>query len=428
MTIQAWAALAIFLGVIILAASGRMKTATASLFGASVMVASGLLSSEDAVKAIDHNTVGLLVGMMIVVGILSKSGLFQYLAVKAIKVTGGRPILIFWILSLLTAVLSAFLDNVTTVLLVTPVVLSLCELISMNPLPLLLMELFASNIGGTATLIGDPPNMIIASVAGFSFNDFIVILAPVAAVILCATTAYVAFYYKSELKSDPDAAERLSEVDESKLIVNRPLMIKSVVIIVLVLVGFTTHRIFHLDASVVALTAAGALLAISLLDEGTILHNDVEWPTIIYFLSLFIMAGGLKANGVLEEASKLLTLLFAGNPLLMLMATLWISGLVCAFINNIAFTAIFVHIIGSMGQAAGVAPEPLYWALALGACLGGNGTYFGAAANAVVADFAARESIEIPFAAFSRIGLRIVFISLLISSAALLWIGRGLWM
>ena len=211
MTIQAWAALAIFLGVIILAASGRMKTATASLFGASVMVASGLLSSEDAVKAIDHNTVGLLVGMMIVVGILSKSGLFQYLAVKAIKVTGGRPILIFWILSLLTAVLSAFLDNVTTVLLVTPVVLSLCELISMNPLPLLLMELFASNIGGTATLIGDPPNMIIASVAGFSFNDFIVILAPVAAVILCATTAYVAFYYKSELKSDPDAAERLKD-------------------------------------------------------------------------------------------------------------------------------------------------------------------------------------------------------------------------
>lgn len=427
MTLQSWAALTIFLGTIVLAATGKMKTATASLLGASVMVASGLLSSEEAVKAIDHNTVGLLVGMMIVVGILSKSGLFQYLAVKAIKITGGRPLLIFWIISLLTAALSAFLDNVTTVLLVTPVVLSLCELIAMNPLPLLMMELFASNIGGTATLIGDPPNMIIASVAGFSFNDFIVVIAPVAVFILCAVTAYVSFYYKKEMKSDPEAAKRLCEVDESKLIVNRPLMIKSVAVIALVLVGFTMHRLFHIEASVVALTAAGVLLAISLLDEGTIIHNEVEWPTIIYFLSLFIMAGGLKATGVIEEASKLLTVLLAGNPLLMLLGILWISGLSCAFINNIAFTAIFVHIIESMAQAAAIPAGPLYWALALGACLGGNGTYFGAAANAVVADFAAKEGIDIPFAAFSKIGLRVVFISLLISSAALLWIGRVLW-
>ncbi|MDO4561932.1 MAG: ArsB/NhaD family transporter [bacterium] len=427
MTLQSWATLTIFLGTIVLAATGKMKTATASLLGASVMVASGLLSSEEAVKAIDHNTVGLLVGMMIVVGILSKSGLFQYLAVKAIKITGGRPLLIFWIISLLTAALSAFLDNVTTVLLVTPVVLSLCELIAMNPLPLLMMELFASNIGGTATLIGDPPNMIIASVAGFSFNDFIVVIAPVAVFILCAATAYVSFYYKKEMKSDPEAAKRLCEVDESKLIVNRPLMIKSVAVIALVLVGFTMHRLFHIEASVVALTAAGVLLAISLLDEGTIIHNEVEWPTIIYFLSLFIMAGGLKATGVIEEASKLLTVLLAGNPLLMLLGILWISGLSCAFINNIAFTAIFVHIIESMAQAAAIPAGPLYWALALGACLGGNGTYFGAAANAVVADFAAKEGIDIPFAAFSKIGLRVVFISLLISSAALLWIGRVLW-
>ncbi len=427
MTLQSWAALTIFLGTIVLAATGKMKTATASLLGASVMVASGLLSSEEAVKAIDHNTVGLLVGMMIVVGILSKSGLFQYLAVKAIKITGGRPLLIFWIISLLTAALSAFLDNVTTVLLVTPVVLSLCELIAMNPLPLLMMELFASNIGGTATLIGDPPNMIIASVAGFSFNDFIVVIAPVAVFILCAVTAYVSFYYKKEMISDPEAAKRLCEVDESKLIINRPLMIKSVAVIALVLVGFTMHRIFHIEASVVALTAAGVLLAISLLDEGTIIHNEVEWPTIIYFLSLFIMAGGLKATGVIEEASKLLTVLLAGNPLLMLLGILWISGLSCAFINNIAFTAIFVHIIESMAQAAAIPAGPLYWALALGACLGGNGTYFGAAANAVVADFAAKEGIDIPFAAFSKIGLRVVFISLLISSAALLWIGRVLW-
>ncbi|MDO5114724.1 MAG: ArsB/NhaD family transporter [Synergistaceae bacterium] len=428
MTLHSWAALFIFLGTIVLSASGKLKTATASLLGASLMVAGGLLPSEEAVKAIDHNTVGLLVGMMIVVGILSKSGLFQYLAVRAIKITGGRPMRIFWIISLLTAVLSAFLDNVTTVLLVTPVVMSLCELISMNPLPLLMMELFASNVGGTATLIGDPPNMIISSVAGFSFNDFIVVLAPWAIVTLCAATAYVGRYYKKELRSDPEAALRLREVDELKLIINRPLMIKSVVIMALVLAGFTLHRLFHIEASVVALTAAGLLLAVSLLDEGTIIHNEVEWPTIIYFISLFVMAGGLKATGVIEEASRLLTLLLAGSPLLMLLGTLWISGLACVFINNIAFTAIFVHIIESMAQAASIPPEALYWALALGACLGGNGSYFGAAANAVVADFAAKEGMEISFSAFSRIGMRVVFISLLISSAALLWIGRRLWL
>ena len=421
-------AVAVFVVVMITIMTEKLHRSLAAITGAMIVLALHVMPFDAAMEHIDFNTLGVLLGMMLFVSVVKLSGVFEFLAIKCARLAKGDPWKIMLLFVLLTAVLSAFLDNVTTVLLIGPMTLTVCKLLDVNPIPFFMTEILASNIGGTATLIGDPPNMIIASVAGFSFNDFIVILAPVAAVILCATTAYVAFYYKSELKSDPDAAERLSEVDESKLIVNRPLMIKSVVIIVLVLIGFTTHRIFHLDASVVALTAAGALLAISLLDEGTILHNDVEWPTIIYFLSLFIMAGGLKANGVLEEASKLLTLLFAGNPLLMLMATLWISGLVCAFINNIAFTAIFVHIIGSMGQAAGVAPEPLYWALALGACLGGNGTYFGAAANAVVADFAAREGIEIPFAAFSRIGLRIVFISLLISSAALLWIGRGLWM
>lgn len=422
---QAWAALLIFVASTAAAASGKVKTATASLIGASVMVASGIITAEYAAASIDYNTIGLLVGMMIVVGILSKSGLFQFLAVRAIKITGGKPLLIFGIIALLSAVLSAFLDNVTTVLLVTPVVLSLAELIEMKATPLLFMELFASNIGGAATLIGDPPNMIIGSAAGFSFNDFLITAAPPSVLVLVVVTAYAAFHFRGSLRSNPSAAARLEEVDEKKLIINRKLMIKSVIIIAAVLCGFVLHGIFHLEASVVALSAAGVLLAISALDEGTIIHNEVEWPTIIYFISLFIMAGGLRETGVLEQASKLLVMLLAGSPLYMLLGVLWIAGLSCLFINNIAFTAIFVNIIPSMAQAAGMEAMPLYWALALGACLGGNGTYFGAAANAVVTDMASREGINISFGQFAEIGIRVVIISLIISSAAVLYIGRA---
>lgn len=428
MTLHAWVALIIFLSVIAVSASGLLKTATASLIGASLMAAVGIVSPEEAVAAIDHNTIGLLTGMMIVVGVLSKSGLFQFLAVRSIKITGGRPMLIFWIVSLLTAVLSAFLDNVTTVLLVTPVVLSLCELIALDPLPFIIIELFASNIGGTATLIGDPPNMIVSSVAGFSFNDFLVTAAPVAILVLCAVTAYTGMYYKDRMKFNADAAKQLADVDERKLIVNKPLMIKSVVVMVCVLIGFTAHSIVHIEPSVVALAAAGILLALSLLDEKSIIHDDVEWPTLIYFISLFIMAGGLKAAGVITSAADVLVSLMAGRPIVMILGTLWVSGLVCTVINNIAFTAIFVQIIASMAQEAGIDAAPLYWALAFGACLGGNGTYFGAAANAVVVDFAAKEGMHITFASFTKAGMKTVFISLLIASAAILFISRSVWM
>ena len=424
MTVQAWCAIAIFTGTIFTIASGKLKTAAASLLGACSMIVLGLVESSQAVASIDHNTIGLLVGMMIVVSILSKSGLFQFLAVKAIKLTKGNAVLIFWIISVLTAVLSAFLDNVTTVLLVTPVVLSLCDLISMNPMPLLLMELFASNIGGTATLIGDPPNMIIASVAGFTFNDFIFVTAPVAIIVLAVVTAYMSRYFKDEIKSDPVASERLKEVDEHKLIINRPLMIKSVIVIAAVLLGFVLHSVIHIEASVVALTAAGVLLAISFIEEKSIIHEDIEWPTLIYFVCLFIMAGGLKATGAIDQIAVCLTSLMAGHEFLMIMGILWISGITCMFVNNIAFSAIFAQIIGTMAAAAGISPAPLYWALALGACLGGNGTYFGAAANAVAADFAAKEGMPISFNSFFKIGVRVVFISLVIASISMLIIAR----
>ena len=423
MDFRAWATLFIFIASLTLIAKGTLKAATASLLGASLMVFTGLISGEDAFASIDSNTIGLLVGMMIVVGILSKSGLFQFMAVKAIKLTKGNAVLIFWIISLLTATLSAFLDNVTTVLLVTPVVLSLCDLISMNPMPLLFAELFASNIGGTATLIGDPPNMIIGSAAGLSFNDFLMTATPVAIIVWAAVTELVALYYKRDIKSNPAASGRLNDVDESKLIVDRPLMIKSVIVIFFVLLGFILCRMIHVEASTVALTAAAVLLAVSFVDEGAIIHNDIEWPTLIYFISLFIMGGALRINGVIERMANLLTTALAGNPLLMLLGILWISGITCMFVNNIAYTTIFVSIVKAMASAAHMQATPLFWALAFGACLGGNGTYFGAAANAVVADFAAKEGMPVSFGSFFKLGIRTVLLSLVIASAALVVIG-----
>lgn len=419
MELRAWAALGIFVGVIVLIASGKVKATTATLLGAALMSFGGLVSGEQAVQAIDHDTIGLLVGMMIVVGILSKCGLFQYVAVKAVKVTGGSGPLILWAISLITMLLSAFLDNVTTMLLVTPVVLSLCDLISLEPLPLLLAEVFASNIGGTATLIGDPPNMIVGSVAGFSFNDFLKCAAPVAIVVWFAATWYLCFHFKKQLASvSRDATERLSHVEESRLITDKKLMIKSLVIMFLVLAGFVLQRQLHMEPASIALMAAAILLVISLVDEEMIIMSEVSWPTIIYFVSLFVMAGGLRATGVITAVAHGLISLLSGSQLLMLLGVLWVSGVACIFINNAAFVAIFVYVVAEMASATGMDARPLYWALALGACFGGNGSYLGAAANAVLASLAERNHIHVPFGYFMKLGTQIVLMSLVISSAA----------
>ena len=256
-----------------------------------------IVSGSEVSSHIDSNTVGLLVGMMVVVGILSKTGIFQYIAVKAIKVTKGNGTLILLSVSLITALLSAFLDNVTTVLLVSPVVVSLAELIKINPLPLLLCEVIASNIGGTATLIGDPPNMIIGSYAGFSFNDFIIHLSPLVVIVWVFVMAFLCWLYRKDLIADKEATERLREVNESRLIKDKGLMIRSCIVMAMVLIGFVFHHHIGITASVVALFAAGLLLAMSKLDDGEVIHKEVEWPTIVYFVSLFILVGGLQENG-----------------------------------------------------------------------------------------------------------------------------------
>lgn len=422
MEVRAWLSLGLFVLTILSIARGWLKASTAALVGASIMMLLKLVPGTATSQYIDSNTVGLLVGMMVVVGILSKTGLFQYVAIKAIKITKGNGILILLSISLITALLSAFLDNVTTVLLVSPVVISLAELIKMNPLPLLMTEVISSNIGGTATLIGDPPNMIIGSYANFSFNDFLTHLTPVVAVIWCFVMVFLCFYYRKDLNPDPDATKRLDDVDETRLIKDKMLMFKSGFIMLMILVGFFFHHHFGISASVVALTAAGILLAIAKLNDTEILQNEVEWPTIVYFVSLFILVGGLQENGVILYFASILTRLLSGSPILMILGVLWISGICCIFINNVAFAAMFVHVVSEMARAGGMPPEPLFWALALGSCLGGNGSYLGAAANAVLADCACRNGFDISFRSFMAVGCKVVFISLIISSAFLIFV------
>lgn len=420
MDTKAWIALALFLLTILSIARGWLKASTATLLGASTMMLFRIVSGSEVSSHIDSNTVGLLVGMMVVVGILSKTGIFQYIAVKAIKVTKGNGTLILLSVSLITALLSAFLDNVTTVLLVSPVVVSLAELIKINPLPLLLCEVIASNIGGTATLIGDPPNMIIGSYAGFSFNDFIIHLSPLVVIVWGFVMAFLCWLYRKDLIADKEATERLKEVNESRLIKDKGLMIRSCIVMAMVLVGFIFHHHIGITASVVALFAAGLLLAMSKLDDGEVIHKEVEWPTIVYFVSLFVLVGGLQENGVIVCFAEGLSGFLSGSPMVMILGILWISGLSCIFVNNVAFAAMFVHVVSEMARTAGMPPEPLYWALAMGCCLGGNGSYLGSAANAVLADFAERGGIPIPFGTFLSVGLKVVFISLTISSLFLL--------
>ena len=424
MDIRAWSALLIFAGVIILIASGKIRSTTATLLGASLMSITGLVSGDQIVASIDHNTVGLLVGMMIVVGILSKCGLFQYVAVKAVKITRGRGVFILWSISLITLLLSALLDNVTTILLVTPVILSLCDLIGLSPLPLLMTESFASTIGGTGTLIGDPPNMIIGSIAGLSFNDFLKVMTPTALAVWILVTLFLSRIYRGELKRvNSDATSRLNDVDETKLITDRPLMYKALTVVFFVLLAFVLQRQLHIEPAVSALTAAAVLLFITGIDDNLIIRDEVGWPTIIYFICLFVMGGGLRETGVISAVAQGMTRLFAGQHLLMALGVLWVSGIACIFINSAAFAAIFVYVVAEMVQATGMSPHPLYWALALGTCLGGNGTFLGAAANAVMAGLARKNQIDISFGYFMGVGLRVVLISMAVSSVAvcLIW-------
>lgn len=395
------------------------------LLGATATIIFGILSQNNGyhgnfdpnyfINYIDFNVIFLLVSMMIIVNITAKSGVFNWLANELLKFTKGKPKLVLLTLGLATAFASAFLDNVTTVILIMPVTFIIAKELDINPIPLLLTEIITSNIGGTATLIGDPPNIIIGSAAGLSFGDFLIELTGIIFVILLVSLGILAFLFRKELTTSPENMQNIKKIDNSKTITDKKLMIRSTTVLVLVILGFLLHGIIHLQASIVAMLGAAILLLFEK-PEKEILHK-VEWNTIFFFIGLFIIIGGLEASGAIAILANKLLEITQGSQSATAMLILWASGILSGIVDNIPYTVTMTPMLGHIQSTMGIAyAHPLWWCLSLGACLGGNLTIIGAAANVIVSETAASAGHPISFAKFLKYGALITFISLVLSS------------
>jgi Na+/H+ antiporter NhaD/arsenite permease-like protein len=404
--------------MIILEKFHRMVVA---MTGGILMLLLGLISQETAIKeAIDFNTIGLLIGMMILVAITRRSGIFEAVAIWSATITKGYPLRLLAMMSLITAAASALLDNVTTVLLIVPVSITLTDKLQINPLPFLISEILASNIGGTATLIGDPPNIMIGSATGLSFNAFAQNLAPVSFFILIVTIAILVLLYRKELQVDEENRLSILKLHFKDEIKDWQLLKKSLAVLGLTVVGFGLHGVLHVDSATIALAGAMLLMLISGEEPEDILLN-IEWPTIFFFTGLFVLVGGLKATGVITELAKWSLAITHGQVAQTSILVLWLSAIASAFIDNIPFVATMIPMLQEMGQLSGVNLEPIWWSLALGACLGGNGTLIGASANVIVAGIAEKNGIELTFRQFFKLAFPLMIVSILISHLYLYW-------
>lgn len=403
----------------------KIPKAAIVMLGATLTILLGILSQNKGfhgnfdpdyfINFIDFNVIFLLVAMMIIVNITAKSGVFNWIANGLLKFTKGKPKLVLLTLGLSTAFASAFLDNVTTVILIMPVTFIIAKELDIDPVPLLITEIIASNIGGTATLIGDPPNIIIGSAAGLSFLDFVLELTGIVVLILLVSMVVLMLIFRKKLKTKPERMEHITRIDNSKTIKNFPLMIRSTIILTLVILGFLLHDAIHIQASIVAMAGASFLLAFEK-PEKEILHT-VEWNTILFFIGLFIIIGGLEASGGIALIAKWLLDLTQGSQNATAMVILWASGILSGIIDNIPYTVtmapMLLHIQNVMGTEY---THPLWWCLSLGACLGGNMTIIGAAANVIVTEKAASAGHNISFVRFLKYGFLITLISLILSS------------
>ena len=403
----------------------KIPKVTIALLGAGITLLLGLVSQNKMigeslnphyfVNFIDFNVIFLLVSMMIIVNISTRSGIFNWIANELLKMTKGQPIAIFAVLAIFTAVTSAFLDNVTTVILIMPITFFIAKKLDINPIPLLLGEVFASNIGGTATLIGDPPNIIIGSAAGLSFMDFVRVLTPVIAVILTVVIVFLTFVFRKELKTSKEKMKEVVNIDNSKTITDKCLMIRSIIVLGLVILGFVTHDITHIETCIAAMLGASVLL---LFEKPTDILKDVEWNTIFFFIGLFIIIGGVEASGGIKLMAEWILKITQGSQQATSMLILWASGVISGIIDNIPYTATMSPMLVEIQKTMGVDYTiPLWWCLSLGACLGGNMTMIGAAANVIVSENSAKEGYQIKFMQFMKYGVFVVAISLAISSA-----------
>lgn len=403
----------------------KIPKVTVALIGAGLTLLLGLVSQSKNVDGvlnphyfanfIDFNVIFLLVSMMILVLIATKSGVFTWMANELLKLTKGSPIKILFTLGLFTAFVSAFLDNVTTVILIMPITFAIAKQLEINPVPILITEVIASNIGGTSTLIGDPPNIIIGSAAGFSFMDFIVELAPVVAIILLLVLGFLALVFKKDLVASEENMKKVAQIDNSKTITDKKHMIRSMIVLGLVILGFMLHDLTHIDTYVIAMVGASILL---LFEKPTELLEKVEWNTIFFFIGLFIIIGGLEASGGIKLMAEWLIKVTNGDQVATSMTILWGSGIISGIIDNIPYTATMSPMLVEIQKTMGAEyTYPLWWALSLGACLGGNMTIIGAAANVIVSENAAKNGHPIGFMQFMKYGVPVVLISLAVSSA-----------
>jgi Na+/H+ antiporter NhaD/arsenite permease-like protein len=407
----------IFVVAYALIASERFDRTLVALLGGLLVVVLGIVDQEEAFAGIDFNVIFLLAGMMILAGGLSRTGFFQYVAGLAIHRSRGEPFRLLVILAVATALLSALLDNVTTVVLLTPVTLSIARTLKVSPFPYLISQIFASNIGGTATLIGDPPNILIGSSAGLDFGDFLVNLAPVVVVIFVMFLVIMWFVFGRSMADDEDRLDLLATVDPAAAITDRPLMYRALVVLGLTILGFLLHSLIGVEAATIALLGATVLMIVGPLDPHEALR-DIEWNTLFFFVGLFMLVEAVIHVGIVGTVANALADAVGGRLEVATIGILWISALGSAIVDNIPYTATAIPIVDRMIKT-GLDGEPLWWALALGACLGGNLTIVGASANIVVANLAARDGHPITFGQFLRYGSVVVLMSLLISTAYL---------
>jgi Na+/H+ antiporter NhaD/arsenite permease-like protein len=425
-----WVATVLLVLTYVLIITERVNRSIIALLGGGAMIVSGVLSQDEAIAGIDFNTIALLTGMMVLVSIARRCGMFEYLAIWSAKKGRAQPWAMLLILSLTTAVLSAFLDNVTTVLLIAPVTLAVTRQLDVPPYPFLFAEIFASNIGGTATLIGDPPNIIIGSAAGLSFNEFVIHLTPVILVVMAAQLLATHLIWGRAMQATDAARIRVMALDERATITDWPLLRYSLIVIGAVMLCFVFARPLRLEPGTISLLGAALLMLLHNIKHHndkekqsvkvTETFNEVDWITIFFFVGLFIVVHGFDVAGAIGALSRQLLAATGGDFASTVYAILWGSAVLSAIVDNIPFVATMIPLIKSMAPAFGTEHlQPLWWALSLGACLGGNGTLIGASANLTVAGIAERNGIPFSFVTYTKYAFGLMLLSVAICHAYL---------
>jgi len=412
---EPWIALAVFVVTYGAIASDRINRTLAALLGAVAVILLGIVTQEAGFRAVDWNVIFLLFGMMVIAGVLRRTGVFGWLAIRTVRVARGEPLAILLLLAGITALLSAFLDNVTTIVLLVPVTLYIATTLRLSPIPFVLAEVLASNIGGTATLIGDPPNILIGSASGLTFIDFLLNLTPVIVLIFVASAAALATVFRGQMTVAPEVREAVLAIDETEFISDHHLLRLGLVVLALTIAGFLVASVIGQQPATIAVLGAAVLLLVARLEPEEVIR-EVDWSTLLFFVGLFVLVEGLVATGVIAALGTGLAEITGGDQAVTTLGLLWVSGIASAVVDNIPYTATMIPVVQQLGTS-GLSTEPLWWALALGACLGGNATIIGASANVVAANAVARAGHPISFGRFLRIGGMVAMLSLLISSA-----------